>query len=77
MFLSYEYIYKLKSNLLMECINTTPKGAISIIKNKISLLCTIAAIETLVLILINSIFAISRGFVNNTIFNVYCCFYYT
>ena len=31
MFLSYEYIYKLKSNLLMECINTTPKGAISII----------------------------------------------
>ena len=61
MFLSYEYIYKLKSNLLMECINTTPKGAISIIKNKISLLCTIAAIETLVLILINSIFAISEG----------------
>lgn len=61
MFLSYEYIYKLKSNLLMECINTTPKGATSIIKNKISLLCTIAAIETLVLILINSIFAISEG----------------
>ena len=42
MFLSYEYIYKLKSNSLIECVDTTPKGTKSIIKSKISLLCAVA-----------------------------------
>lgn len=60
MFLSYEYIYKLKSNSLIECIDTTPKGTKSIIKSKISLLCAVASVQTLVLILINVFFAISE-----------------
>ena len=61
MFLSYEYIYKLKSNSLIECVDTTPKGTKSIIKSKISLLCAVASVQTLVLILINVFFAISEG----------------
>lgn len=61
MFLSYEYIYILKSNSLIECVDTTPKGTKSIIKSKISLLCAVASVQTLVLILINVFFAISEG----------------
>ena len=61
MFLSYEYIYKLKSNSLIECVDTTPKGTKSIIKIKIFLLCAVASVQTLVLILINVFFAISEG----------------
>lgn len=61
MFLSFEYIYKLRAERLYECISATPCGLKAIVRKKLFLLFKIAFIETLSLVIICCVFSAAEG----------------
>ncbi len=61
MFLSFEYVYKLKAEQLYEYIAATPRGLRAVVKYKLLLLCKTAFVEFAVLAVVCCVFSAAEG----------------